>query len=96
VIAFHRIVWALLTLPILCAAQPPGTGVISGSILEVSSNDPVRKAIVTLTWQCVAGTTVAYRDLDDKTQFRQPQSVQVDHSGQFPNRGAGAGVDLRN
>jgi Carboxypeptidase regulatory-like domain len=32
-------------------AQPPGSGVISGSVLEASNNDPVRKAIVTLTWQ---------------------------------------------
>jgi len=51
--------WAFLTLTILSAvsrsittfAQTPGTGVISGSVVEASNNDPVRKAVVTLTWQ---------------------------------------------
>jgi hypothetical protein len=32
-------------------AQPPGRGVISGTVVEASSGDPVRKAVVTLTWQ---------------------------------------------
>jgi protocatechuate 3,4-dioxygenase beta subunit len=40
---------ALATLPAF--AQPPGTGIISGSVVETSNNDPVRKAVVTLTWQ---------------------------------------------
>ena len=42
----------LLTLAVSPAfAQPPGTGIISGTVLETSNNDPVRKAVVTLTWQ---------------------------------------------
>lgn len=32
-------------------AQPAGTGVISGTVVEASSGDPVRKAVVTVTWQ---------------------------------------------
>jgi Carboxypeptidase regulatory-like domain len=38
----------------ICAAifaQPAGTGVISGTVVEASSGDPVRKAVVTATWQ---------------------------------------------
>jgi len=81
VIAFHRIVWALLTLPIPCSAQPPGTGVISGSVLEVSNNDPVRKAIVTLTWQGAP---------------RSWATSRTDSSGQFKFEGLPAGkYDLR-
>jgi protocatechuate 3,4-dioxygenase beta subunit len=37
----------------LCAAifaQPAGRGVISGTVVEAASGDPVRKAIVTVTW----------------------------------------------
>jgi hypothetical protein len=44
--------------PLLCAAlcanafaQPAGQGVISGTVVEASGSAPVRKAIVTLTWQ---------------------------------------------
>jgi hypothetical protein len=32
-------------------AQPIGRGVISGTVVEASSGDPVRKAVVTVTWQ---------------------------------------------
>jgi hypothetical protein len=31
-------------------AQPAGRGVISGTVVEAASGDPVRKAIVTVTW----------------------------------------------
>jgi protocatechuate 3,4-dioxygenase beta subunit len=37
----------------LCAttfAQPAGRGVISGTVVETASGDPVRKALVTVTW----------------------------------------------
>jgi hypothetical protein len=39
---------------IFCAmslAQPAGRGVISGTVIEAVSGDPVRKATVTVTWQ---------------------------------------------
>jgi hypothetical protein len=70
-------VWALLTLTFLCAvprariafAQPPGTGVISGSVLEASNNEPVRKAIVTLTWQGTPRSWATSRT-DASGQFR--------------------------
>jgi len=32
-------------------AQPAGRGVISGTVIEASSGDAVRKAVVTVTWQ---------------------------------------------
>lgn len=38
-------------LPFVAVAQPTGQSVISGTVIEGSSGDPVRKAIVTLTWQ---------------------------------------------
>jgi Carboxypeptidase regulatory-like domain len=70
-------VWALLTLTILSAvpgsriafAQPPGSGVISGSVLEASNNDPVRKAIVTLTWQGAPRSWATSRT-DNSGQFK--------------------------
>jgi hypothetical protein len=74
-------VWALWTLPILCAAQPPGTGVISGRVVEASNNDPVRKAIVTLTWQGAP---------------RSWATSRTDSSGQFKFEGLPPGkYDLR-
>lgn len=46
-----------ITVAILCAAaltqtfaQPAGTGVIAGTVVDDTSGDPVRKAIVTVTW----------------------------------------------
>jgi protocatechuate 3,4-dioxygenase beta subunit len=38
------------TLATLLCAQPSGTGVISGTVIDSSSGDPVRKAVVTVTW----------------------------------------------
>jgi hypothetical protein len=32
-------------------AQPAGRGIVSGTVVEAASGDPVRKAVVTLTWQ---------------------------------------------
>jgi hypothetical protein len=62
-------------------AQPPGTGVISGSVLNASNNDPIRKAIVTLTWQ---GTP------------RSWATSRTDSSGQFKFEGLPPGkYDLR-
>jgi hypothetical protein len=69
-------VWAPLTLAILSVpwsriafAQPPGSGVISGIVLEASNNDPVRKAIVTLTWQGAPRSWATSRT-DSSGQFR--------------------------
>ena len=82
-------VWAVLTLTILSVypgprtafAQPPGTGVISGSVVEASNNDPVRKAIVTLTWQGAP---------------RSWATSRTDSSGQFKFEGLPPGkYDLR-
>jgi protocatechuate 3,4-dioxygenase beta subunit len=80
---------ALLTLTILTAvprsgvafAQTPGTGVISGNVVEASNNNPIRKAIVTLTWQ---GTP------------RSWATSRTDSSGQFKFEGLPPGkYDLR-
>jgi len=81
--------FALLTLTILAAvprsgvafAQTPDTGVISGSVVEASNNNPVRKAVVTLTWQ---GTP------------RSWATSRTDSSGQFKFEGLPPGkYDLR-
>ena len=81
--------FALLTLTILTAvprsgvafAQTPDTGVISGSVVEASNNEPVRKAIVTLTWQ---GTPHSWA------------TSRTDSSGQFKFAGLPPGkYDLR-
>jgi hypothetical protein len=62
-------------------AQTPGTGVISGSVVEASNNDPVRKAIVTLTWQGAP---------------RSWATSRTDSSGQFKFEGLPPGkYDLR-
>jgi len=81
--------FALLTLTILTVvpwsavafAQTTETGVISGSVVEASNNEPVRKAIVTLTWQ---GTP------------RSWATSRTDISGQFKFEGLPPGkYDLR-
>jgi len=81
--------FALLTLTILTAvpwsgvafAQTPDRGVISGGVVEASNNEPVRKAIVTLTWQ---GTP------------RSWATSRTDSSGQFKFEGLPPGkYDLR-
>jgi hypothetical protein len=65
----------------MALAQPPGSGVISGSVLEASNNDPVRKAIVTLTWQGAP---------------RSWATSRTDNSGQFKFEGLPPGkYDLR-
>jgi hypothetical protein len=62
-------------------AQPPGSGVISGIVLEASNDDPVRKAIVTLTWQGAP---------------RSWATSRTDSSGQFKFEGLPPGkYDLR-
>jgi hypothetical protein len=80
--AFIRMVCASAAFSPIAFAQPPGSGVISGSVLEASNNnDPVRKAIVTLTWQ---GTP------------RSWATSRTDTSGQFKFEGLPAGkYDLR-
>src|SRR6266851_4510140 len=78
-----------LTLRALCAgvflavawSQPAGKGVISGSVVEGESNDPIRKAIITLTLQ---GTP------------RRWATARTDNSGRFQFEGLPAGkYDLR-
>src|SRR5713101_6990132 len=78
-----------LTLRALCAgvfladawAQPAGKGVISGSVVEGENNDPIRKAVVTLTLQ---GTP------------RRWATERTDSSGRFQFEGLPAGkYDLR-
>jgi hypothetical protein len=72
----------LLTLAALPAfAQPTGTGTISGTVVEASNNDPVRKAVVTLTWQASPRSWAISR---------------TDSSGQFQFEGLPPGkYDLR-
>src|ERR1700683_1134190 len=55
-LAFIRMACASAAFFAMAFAQPPGSGVISGSVIEgsnreVSNNEPVRKAIVTFTGQ---------------------------------------------
>jgi hypothetical protein len=65
----------------MALAQPPGSGVISGSVIEASNNDRVGKAIVTLTWQ---GSP------------RSWATSRTDSSGQFKFEGLPPGkYDLR-
>ena len=62
-------------------AQPPGKGVISGIVVDASNNEPVRKAIVTLTWQGAP---------------RSWSTGRTDSSGQFKFEGLPSGkYDLR-
>jgi hypothetical protein len=62
-------------------AQPAGRGVISGTVIEASSGDAVRKAVVVLTWH---GTPRAWG------------TVRTDGSGRFTFEGLPAGkYDLR-
>jgi hypothetical protein len=73
-LAFIRMAWASAILSAIAFAQPPGTGVISGSVVEASNNeasnnDPVRKAVVTLTWQGVPRSWATSRT-DSSGQFR--------------------------
>lgn len=65
----------------IASAQPHGQGAISGSVIEASSGDPVRKAVVTVTWQ---GTP------------RSWATTRTDGSGQFKFEGLPPGkYDLR-
>ena len=75
------------SLRLLCAAglialaQPAGTGVISGTVVDSVSGDPVRKAIVTATWH---GTP------------RSWATARTDGSGRFKFDGLPTGnYDLR-
>src|SRR5260370_7231567 len=78
-----------LTSKVLCAGaflavawcQPLGRGTISGSVAEGENNDPIRKAVVTLTLQ---GTP------------RRWATARTDSSGRFQFEGLPAGkYDLR-
>jgi hypothetical protein len=80
-LAFIRVACASATFSAIAFAQPPGTGVISGIVVEASNNDPVRKAIVTLTWQGAP---------------RSWATSRTDSSGQFKFEGLPPGkYDLR-
>lgn len=74
----------LLLLWLVCVnlfAQPAGRGAISGTVVEASSGDPVRKAVVTVTWH---GTP------------RSWATMRTDGSGRFNFEGLPAGkYDLR-
>lgn len=77
--------WAAILSPPLwpsgAYAQVSGTGTISGTVVEASNGEPVRKAIVTLTWQ---GTP------------RSWATSRTDSAGQFKFEGLPAGkYDLR-
>jgi hypothetical protein len=50
-VVFFRVACATATFSAIAFAQPTGVGIISGIVVEASNDDPVRKAIVTLTWQ---------------------------------------------
>lgn len=73
-----------ITLALVCAtvfAQPTGTGVIAGTVVDDASGEPVRKAIVTVTWH---GTP------------RSWATARTDASGKFRFDGLPAGsYDLR-
>ncbi len=76
--------WKLCLLCVVCVntfAQPAGRGVISGTVIEASSGDAVRKAVVTATWH---GTPRAWA------------TTRTDGSGKFTFEGLPAGkYDLR-
>jgi protocatechuate 3,4-dioxygenase beta subunit len=72
---FHAIVIAQLI------AQPSGQGVISGTVIDSTSGEPVKRAVVTATWQ---GTP------------RSWATVRTDSSGRFVFEGLPPGkYDLR-
>ena len=74
-------VWAGLCLTGALFAQPAGRGVISGIVVEATSGEPVRKAIVTVTWH---GTP------------RSWATLRTDSGGRFRFEGLPAGAyDLR-
>lgn len=69
----------LLLLCVVCVsifAQPAGSGVISGTVIDAATGDPVRKAIVTVTWH---GTP------------RSWATMRSDGSGKFSFEGLPAG-----
>lgn len=69
----------LLLLSVVCVntfAQPAGRGVISGTVVDAATGDPVRKAIVTVTWH---GTP------------RSWATMRTDGSGKFSFEGLPAG-----
>ena len=66
----------LLCLCVNSFAQPAGRGVISGSVVDAATGDPVRKAIVTVTWH---GTP------------RSWATLRTDGSGKFSFEGLPAG-----
>jgi hypothetical protein len=73
-LAFIRMACASAAFFAMAFAQPPGSGVISGSVIEgsnreVSNNEPVRKAIVTLTWQGAPRSWATSRT-DSSGQFK--------------------------
>jgi Carboxypeptidase regulatory-like domain len=77
-----RILFALsCLLDMVAFAQPAGSGVIAGSVVESASGDAVRKAIVTVTWH---GTPKAWA------------TIRTDGSGKFRFENLPVGIyDLR-
>ena len=71
----------LMAIAGLAMSQPSGHGIISGTVIDAASGDPVRKAVVTVTWQ---GTP------------RSWATAQTDGSGNFKFDGLRPGkYDLR-
>jgi Carboxypeptidase regulatory-like domain len=68
-LAFIGVACASAIFSAIAFAQPAGTGVISGIVLEASNDEPVRKAIVTLTWQGAPRSWATSRT-DSSGQFR--------------------------
>lgn len=74
-------VWAVMVFSAVALAQTPGRGIVSGIVVDSLNNEPVRKAVVTLTWQ---GTPRAWG------------TMRTDSSGEFRFEGLPAGkFDLR-
>src|SRR5579864_9841555 len=65
-----RVLLAGLCLLVTGAAQPSGRGVIAGTVVESANAEPVRKAIVTVTWHGTPRSWATTRtDGDGKFRF---------------------------
>jgi hypothetical protein len=64
-----RSAWPILLLACVALGQPAGRGSIAGEVTEAAGGAPVRKAIVTLTWQGAPKSWATGRT-DDSGSFR--------------------------